>query len=110
FEDNDLKVSVTSSPHVHLRRIWQMRAASLRPVQCKHLGDQNLAETIANVVTSLPFIFLGIQAPRKRMRNVLYANSLIGVGVASTLYHTSRGEVRKYFRWADYAMIATTTI
>lgn len=27
-------------------------------------GDKNLAETVANVLTSLPFVALGIQAPR----------------------------------------------
>lgn len=111
FEDNDnLKISGTPWPHDHLRRIWQMRPACLRCVQCNHLGDQSLAETTANVLTSIPFIFLGMQAPRKRLSDMLYANSLVGVGVASSLYHTSRGEVRKVFRWADYAMIATTTV
>lgn len=39
-----------------------------------------------------------------------YANSLIGVGIASSLYHASRGKLRKYLRWVDYTMIATTTI
>jgi predicted membrane channel-forming protein YqfA (hemolysin III family) len=47
---------------------------------------------------------------RKTLNTALYANSLIGVGVASSLYHTSRGEIRKYMRWADYTMIATTTL
>ena len=47
---------------------------------------------------------------RKTLNTTLYANSLIGVGVASSLYHTSRGEIRKYMRWADYTMIATTTL
>jgi len=111
FEDNDnLKISGTTWPHDHLRRIWQMRPACLRPVQCSHLGDESLAETTANVLTSIPFIFLGIQAPRKRLSDMIYANSLVGVGFASSLYHTSRGEVRKVFRWADYAMIATTAV
>lgn len=40
----------------------------------------------------------------------VYANSLIGVGIASSLYHSSRGKIRKYLRWADYTMIATATI
>jgi len=40
----------------------------------------------------------------------VYANSLIGVGIASSLYHASRGKLRKYLRWVDYTMIATTTI
>lgn len=40
----------------------------------------------------------------------VYANSLIGVGIASSLYHSSRGKLRKYLRWADYTMIATATV
>ncbi|KAF3541445.1 hypothetical protein F2Q69_00020486 [Brassica cretica] len=39
-----------------------------------------------------------------------YANSLIGVGIASSLYHSSRVKLRKYRRWADYTMTATTTV
>lgn len=104
------------------------------------LGDRNLAERVVNVLTSLPFIVLGIHAPRwyfdarlidrhksnlihtsslifflpwgnrKNLNTKLYANSLIGVGVASSLYHSSRGKLRKYLRWADYTMIATATV
>lgn len=90
--------------------VWQHRPACLRPIQGCIQGDQNLSETVANVLTSLPFIALGIQAPRKSMSTKLYANSLIGVGVASSLYHTSRGKLRQYMRWADYTMIATATV
>ncbi|KAL4612581.1 hypothetical protein ACB092_08G210200 [Castanea dentata] len=90
--------------------VWQRRPACLRPIQGCIQGDQNLSETVANVLTSLPFIALGIQAPRKSMSTKLYANSLIGVGVASSLYHTSRGKLRQYLRWADYTMIATATV
>ncbi|XP_022776422.1 uncharacterized protein LOC111318052 isoform X2 [Durio zibethinus] len=94
-----------------LMQVWQQRPACLRPVRyCCMQGDQNLLETVANVLTSLPFIALGIQAPRKNLKTKLYANSLIGVGVASTLYHSSRGKLRKYLRWADYTMIATATV
>uniref|UniRef100_A0A0D9X856 Uncharacterized protein n=1 Tax=Leersia perrieri TaxID=77586 RepID=A0A0D9X856_9ORYZ len=50
------------------------------------------------------------QSCRKNLNTALYANSLIGVGIASSLYHTSRGHIRKYMRWADYTMIATTTL
>ncbi|KAK8495759.1 hypothetical protein V6N11_010292 [Hibiscus sabdariffa] len=93
-----------------LMQVWQQRPACLRPIRCCSQGDHNLVETFANVVTSLPFIALGIQAPRKNFNTRLYANSLIGVGVASTLYHSSRGNLRKYLRWADYTMIATATV
>jgi len=47
---------------------------------------------------------------RKNLNMKVYANSLIGVGIASSLYHSSRGKFRKYLRWADYTMIATATI
>lgn len=40
----------------------------------------------------------------------LYANSLVGVGVASSLYHSSRGKLRSFLRWVDYTMIATATV
>ncbi|BAT98956.1 hypothetical protein LR48_Vigan06g132600 [Vigna angularis] len=95
-----------------MQRLWHQRPACLRPIHCSiscH-GDQNLAERFANVVTSIPFIALGIQAPRKNVNSKLYANSLIGVGVASSMYHSSRGRLRKFLRWVDYTMIATTTV
>ncbi|PIA26521.1 hypothetical protein AQUCO_09100005v1 [Aquilegia coerulea] len=93
-----------------MQRLWQQRPACFRPIHCCIQGDRNFVETIANVLTSLPFIALGINAPRKNLNTKLYANSLIGVGVASSLYHSSRGELRKYLRWADYTMIATATV
>ncbi|KAL6838286.1 hypothetical protein ACP4OV_031885 [Aristida adscensionis] len=93
-----------------IRRLWKQRPPCLKPIHCSLSCDKHVGETIANVVTSLPFIVLGLQAPRKNMSTALYANSLIGVGIASSLYHTSRGEIRKYLRWADYTMIATSTL
>lgn len=93
-----------------MQRVWEQRPPCLRPIQgCTH-GDQHVLETVANVLTSLPFIVLGIHAPRKNLSCKLYANSLIGVGVASSLYHSSRGRLRKYMRWADYTMIAAATV
>ncbi|KAK2999242.1 hypothetical protein RJ639_022755 [Escallonia herrerae] len=97
-----------------VQRVWQQRPACLRPIRCCLHGDKTLAETIVNVLTSLPFVALGLQAPRQdipfNLNCKLYANSLIGVGVVSSLYHASRGKCRKYFRWADYTMIATATV
>ncbi|CAL9136486.1 unnamed protein product [Musa textilis] len=123
---NGLGTSYLQSKQSDLR-IWQQRPSCLRPIHCNlHVGDQNIAETVANVITSLPFIVLGLQAPRqvsprnksvglpclhqKNLNAALYANSLIGVGIASSLYHSSRGQARRFLRWADYTMIATTTV
>ncbi|XP_058079709.1 uncharacterized protein LOC131227894 isoform X4 [Magnolia sinica] len=114
-EDCNLSTYESSRPfaanqRLLMTRVWQQRPPCFRPIHCNLQGDQNLAETIVNVLTSLPFVALGIQVPRKNMNNALYANSLIGVGVASSLYHCSRGDIRKYLRWADYTMIATATV
>lgn len=93
-----------------MQRAWQQRPSCLRPIRgCIH-GDLHLLERIANVLTSLPFIALGLQTPRKNLNMTLYANSLVGVGITSSLYHSSRGKLRKYLRWADYTMIATATV
>ncbi|KAK9277049.1 hypothetical protein L1049_006588 [Liquidambar formosana] len=102
--------SIGAYQRLLVKRVWQQRPACLRPIQCSLHGDQHLAETIANVLTSLPFIALGLQVPRKNLNSKLYANSLIGVGVASSLYHSSRGKLRKVMKWADYTMIATATV
>ncbi|KAL9265345.1 hypothetical protein AKJ16_DCAP08364, partial [Drosera capensis] len=47
------------------RRLWQQRPACLTPIHCcLSSGDQSVLGTVANVITSLPFIALGINAPR----------------------------------------------
>lgn len=78
-----------------LRQIWQQRPSCLRPIHCSIQGTlavllfssctpdrsrnllfpdilpllsllgESLVETVVNVLTSLPFIALGIQAPRQ---------------------------------------------
>ncbi|GER37337.1 F15H11.13 protein [Striga asiatica] len=99
-----------SSQRLIVQKVWHQRPACLRPIHCNHSGDKSITETVVNVLTSLPFIVLGLQAPRKNLNCKIYANSLIGVGVASSFYHASRGKIRKYLRWADYTMIATATV
>ncbi|XAR72244.1 hypothetical protein NMG60_11018818 [Bertholletia excelsa] len=102
--------SFGASQRLIIQKVWEQRPPCLRPIHCSLNGDRTVSETIANVITSLPFVALGIQAPRKNLNCKLYANSLIGVGVTSSLYHVSRGKLRKYLRWADYTMIATATV
>uniref|UniRef100_A0A0D9XDM5 Uncharacterized protein n=1 Tax=Leersia perrieri TaxID=77586 RepID=A0A0D9XDM5_9ORYZ len=49
-----------------IRRLWRHRPSFLKPVHCSiSCGDKHAGETIANVVTSLPFIILGMQTPRR---------------------------------------------
>ncbi|KAL3697063.1 hypothetical protein R1sor_011139 [Riccia sorocarpa] len=89
---------------------WESRPPWFRLLDCEHNGDRNLLETVVNVVTSLPFVVVGLQTPRKKPAARMYGNSLIGVGMASCFYHVSRGEARKLFRFGDYAMIATAAV
>ncbi|XP_010477595.1 PREDICTED: uncharacterized protein LOC104756670 [Camelina sativa] len=110
FQTNSKSSVMDSNQKLSIERFWQQRPPCLRPICCSIRGDQSVLETAANVATSLPFIFLGMQTPRKNLNTKMYANSLIGVGIASSLYHASRGKLRKYLRWVDYTMIATTTI
>ncbi|KAK1419864.1 hypothetical protein QVD17_29257 [Tagetes erecta] len=109
--DGSLTIGVNQLLKVHtVKRVWQQRPSCLRPIHSCIYGDRHLGERIANVLTSIPFIAVGIQAPRKNLNSKLYANSLIGVGIVSSVYHASKGRLRKYLRWADYTMIATATV
>ncbi|XP_024381562.1 uncharacterized protein [Physcomitrium patens] len=89
---------------------WEGRPSWMRTVYSGKEGDSTVMESVVNVATSFPFVLIGLRVPRKDFSTTMYSNSLIGVGLASTLYHTSRGEVRKSTRWGDYAMIATSTL
>ncbi|CAD6219371.1 unnamed protein product [Miscanthus lutarioriparius] len=102
--------SGTTQQRLLIRRQWQQIPSCLKPIHCTITCDKHAGETIANVVTSLPFIVLGLQTLRKNLNTAIYANSLVGVGIASSLYHSSKGEIRKFLRWADYTMMATTTL
>uniref|UniRef100_A0A0D9X8D5 Uncharacterized protein n=1 Tax=Leersia perrieri TaxID=77586 RepID=A0A0D9X8D5_9ORYZ len=56
---------VSTSRRLLIRRLWQQRTPCLRPIHCSLSCDKYPGETIANVVTSLPFIVLGLQTPRQ---------------------------------------------
>ncbi|KAJ7295389.1 hypothetical protein O6H91_Y191800 [Diphasiastrum complanatum] len=96
--------------NMNLRSMWEQRPGWLRGYSFLNTGDRSMLETLVNVVTSLPFIVVGLQVPRKKLITRLYADSVIGVGLVSSAYHSSRGEARKLFRWGDYAMIATASL
>ncbi|KAI5075402.1 hypothetical protein GOP47_0009478, partial [Adiantum capillus-veneris] len=93
-----------------IRKLWDQRPPWLRLSAPNCRGDHHLADRIANILTSIPFILIGIQAPRNRLAKKLYADSIVGVGLASSFYHSSKGGARQFFRYGDYAMIATSTL
>lgn len=105
-----------SSQNFHLwdlfpvRKLWDQRPTWLRMSAPHCRGDRHIIERVANILTSIPFILIGIQAPRKKVATKMYADSVVGVGIASGFYHSSKGGARQLFRWGDYAMIATSTL
>lgn len=90
--------------------LWANRPAWLRAVYDDYVGDHTPLESIANVLTSVPFVAVGLTAPKKTRGAALFGHSVVGVGLASMAYHGSRGRARRFFRWGDYAMIAASSI
>ncbi|GJN16150.1 hypothetical protein PR202_gb03108 [Eleusine coracana subsp. coracana] len=62
---SELQEGVGLSRSFQIRRLWQQRPPCLKPIHCSLSCDKHVGETIANVITSLPFIALGLQAPRR---------------------------------------------
>ncbi|GAQ85894.1 hypothetical protein KFL_002600020 [Klebsormidium nitens] len=89
---------------------WDQRPSFLKFGDNVGTGDSTIRESLANVATSAPFLYIGLNTPRNNTYNRIYAQSLMGVGVASSMYHTSRGATRPFFRWCDYAMIGASSM
>ncbi|KAG5532181.1 hypothetical protein RHGRI_026715 [Rhododendron griersonianum] len=95
--------ALESSQRLIVRRVWEQRPSCLRPIQC----------CVSVFFKSCLLQVIGTLQKQLLMKNLnckLYASSLIGVGIASSMYHASRGKLRRYLRWADYTMIATSTV
>lgn len=93
-----------------VKKLWEQRPSWLRLFVTHSHGDQHIVNRAANILTSIPFILIGLQVPRKQLASKIYADSVVGVGLASGCYHSSKGDTRRFFRWGDYAMIATSTL
>ncbi|XP_024521167.1 uncharacterized protein LOC9631882 isoform X2 [Selaginella moellendorffii] len=66
-EDEEWTMERLKSRAQPVRRLW---LCWLRPLSKHKHDDHCFLETIANVVTSLPFIFVGLQAPRLAMNSI----------------------------------------
>lgn len=94
------------------RRIKGMLCGRKEPPVC----DQTQRERRANVLTSLPFVWLGARAARiaglgtgaAAVSGRRYGASLAGVGAVATAYHLARGETKAAFRAVDYGSIAAS--
>lgn len=73
--------------------------------------DRNGLERIANVVTSLPYAFVGIHAMQKRRSALgkLWGASLVSVSAGAAAFHASSGPLRPICRKLDYWLIAASS-
>jgi hypothetical protein len=80
----------------------------------KHGGvtDWCPRERAANVVTSAPFFALGAHVLRRGTtpETKAFGASLLGVGAAAVLYHSSAGPARPHCRQVDYLAISTSAV
>lgn len=71
-------------------------------------NDDSMGQRVLNVVTSLPFLAVGMMMKRRlsSKEGKAYGNSMLMVGAAATLYHASSGSLRTLARKFDYYAIA----
>jgi hypothetical protein len=102
-------------PHAsYLRRVQQVhhkrspdfvRTLVLQGPGC---ADHNTFERVANVLTSIPYVAVGIHSYRTRKTEAgkLWGASIAGVGIASGIYHGTTGRCKSFARKLDYWTIA----
>lgn len=71
-----------------------------------------MGDRIFNVVTSIPYLAIGIHTFRRRETQVgkLYGASLLGVGAASMAFHATSDHCKAICRKLDYWSIALSSI
>ncbi|KAK9806731.1 hypothetical protein WJX72_000866 [[Myrmecia] bisecta] len=93
-----------------VRRLRSQARQSLRP---KGPGgnDRTMRERSINVLTSLPFMFVGHQTMRDRQTSEgrRFGATLVTVGVAASAYHAASGRLRTHLRKLDYWTIALSS-
>lgn len=98
-----------SSTDATRRMGWQLLSYS-RP-QGHGVCDHSDFERKANILTSLPYLAIGLHTLRKRQtpEGRWYGASLLGVGAGSITYHCSHGRWRALGRKVDYWAISAAS-
>lgn len=73
--------------------------------------DHNPLERCCNCATSVPFMMVGVHAIKNRRttEGKVWGASMVGVGMASTMFHASSGAWREWGRRMDYWSIAASS-
>eukprot|EP00891_Asterochloris_glomerata_P002785 jgi/Astpho2/2785/Aster-x1097 len=97
----------------------QLFAAILNPLrsltghtsQGPGCNDVTGFERCINIATSLPFVAIGLQGARRRTtaEGRRAGISVMVVGLAATLYHSTSGNLRRWCRKADYWTISVAS-
>lgn len=110
LENFDRGTELTSASRPLLERIADAAVSvrdNLQP-QGDVPDDSTNTQRALNIATSLPIVLLGVRLRGKVKTNegMSYANSVVAVGMAATLYHSSWGGVRRITRKLDYYAIS----
>lgn len=110
LENFDRGTELTSASRPLLERIADAAVSvrdNLQP-QGDVPNDSTNTQRALNIATSLPIVLLGVRLRGKVKTNegMSYANSVVAVGMAATLYHSSWGGVRRITRKLDYYAIS----
>jgi hypothetical protein len=97
-------------PPSMLATLPQMVVSQIQP-QGDANNDGTWPQRILNVCTCLPVMWAGVRMLRRhRTREGReYAASMLAVGTVATIYHSSSGSTRLFFRKADYWTIAASS-
>ncbi|GIL43215.1 hypothetical protein Vafri_1019 [Volvox africanus] len=73
--------------------------------------DRNMCERCCNITTSIPYVMCGCHAIRHRCTasGKTWGASLIGVGIASAVFHGSYGSFREWGRRMDFWTISAAS-
>ncbi|GFR41163.1 hypothetical protein Agub_g1829 [Astrephomene gubernaculifera] len=108
----DLKASVLGlvSYGGLIATVAQATAAALSP-QGPGTCDRNMCERCCNIATSAPYIACGCHAFRHRTTasGKAWGASMVGVGIASAVFHGSYGSFREWGRRLDFWTIAASS-
>lgn len=102
--------SILAGLQTHIPRLAASVGNLMQP-QGDTRNDDCADQRFVNIVTSLPFLAVGVNMLKKHRspEGREYAATMLAVGAAATLYHASSGKLRRICRKLDYWTIAVSS-
>jgi len=117
WHDDDESIASTSDQsslltglQLHIPRLAASVGSMMQPQGDTH-NDDTTGQRIMNIATSLPFFAIGANMLRRYRtpEGREYGYSMLAIGTAATLYHSSSGKLRRIARKLDYWTIAASS-